>query len=107
MRTRVSPVPARVLADQLTGDAAVLGQYQQPRRVDVEPPRGRKAPEMREVEAQRRAVALEARLRRYERHRRAIVLFRLRGHVTHRLVEQDRDRGVLPGLGGSRIAAVA
>ena len=45
-----------VVADQLLGDAAVLGQHEQADRVDVEPAGGHQAPQVLRLEVDRRAV---------------------------------------------------
>ncbi len=92
----------RIVADQLPGDAAILGQHQQTGGVDVQPAGRCQASQMRRLEAQ--ACTGRLGLRRNQGHGGLVAVFGLTGNITDRLVQQDRDlpRLACPRLGRQR-----
>jgi hypothetical protein len=93
---------ARVLADQLAGDAAVLRQHQQAGGVDVQATGRREAAQLlrRETVARRIAGPVGALL--HQHHRGLVAILGLAADVAHRLVQQDGHLLLL--LAGGRLS---
>ena len=87
----------RVVTDQLARDPAVLRQYQQTRRIDVEAPGRCQALEVAGLEAL--AVRGKLGFRRDEGDRGLVTILGLPGNISDRLVQQDRH---LSGLRRAR-----
>ena len=80
-----------VFANQLAGNAAVLGQHQQADRVDVQPPSGGQASQLARRETGARGVVAPVVARLDQGDGRGVAVFGLPADIAHRLVQQNGD----------------
>ena len=86
-----------ILADQLACHPPILGQGQQPSRVDIQPTRRGQAPQLGVVKKEARIVLCPAVVGLYEGDSGGVAIFSLTAHKTHGLVKQYRHlRGLVP-----------
>ena len=79
----------------MLGNATILGEYNEPDRIDIEPPCRRKPAQMRCAKTQRQFVVLVAVFRFDQFHGRAITQLGQVGNVADGFVEQYGDTRLL------------